>query len=191
MNLSRSNALSNILSTKKLVLTAFMSAFMCILSPLSISLPLTPVPISLGLFAVLICSYLLEPFSAFFCILIYIALGSLGLPVFSGFNGGISRLIGPTGGFLIGFLFTVLISSFFIHKFKANYFIQFTAMILSIIPCYIFGSLWFSFQQRVALGMAVKTCVLPFILIDFIKVIMALISGNLLIKYLNKSGILV
>lgn len=179
------------LSTKKLVFISLMSGLMCILAPVSIHIPLTPVPVSLGLFAVFICSYILEPISAFLCILIYIILGCIGLPVFSGFIGGLNKIAGPTGGFIFGFLFTAFISSFFIHRFKDNYFIHFLAMFFSLIPCYILGAFWFSLQQNVSFENAVKVCIAPFFIMDFLKILAAVFLGNIFINRLKKAGITV
>ena len=101
--------------TKNLIIIALMSAIMCILAPVSIPLFFTPVPISLGVFIIYIISYVLSPIYATLSVFIYILLGLFGLPVFSGYAGGAAKLFGPTGGYIIGYLFSAFIVSFFVR----------------------------------------------------------------------------
>ena len=74
------------MNTKKLVFTALFAAILCILSPISV--PAGPIPVTLSVFALFLTAPVLPPAEAFFAVLVYILLGALGLPVFSGFNGG-------------------------------------------------------------------------------------------------------
>ena len=83
-------------STYAMVVTALMAAVTCILAPLSV--PIGPVPISLTNFAIYLSLYLLDWKKGTLSYLIYLLLGLVGLPVFSGFTGGLAKLAGPTGG---------------------------------------------------------------------------------------------
>ena len=87
-------------STYAMVVTALMAAVTCILAPLSV--PIGPVPISLTNFAIYLSLYLLDWKKGTLSYLIYLLLGLVGLPVFSGFTGGLAKLAGPTGGYIIG-----------------------------------------------------------------------------------------
>ena len=100
--------------TKRLTLIGLSAALLCILGPLSIPLPVSPVPITLTNFAVYIIIYILGMHSGTVSVLIYLCLGAVGLPVFSAFSGGLGKLAGPTGGYLAGFLFLALIQGFLI-----------------------------------------------------------------------------
>ena len=110
--------------TKFLTLTGLMTAVICIVGPLSLPLPASPVPVTLTNFAIYIAVYVLGLKAGTVSCLIYLCLGAAGLPVFSAFSGGIGKLAGPTGGYLIGFLFLALIQGcpyapFFRKKYRS------------------------------------------------------------------------
>ena len=94
--------------TKEITLIALMAAVMCILGPISLAIPISPVPISLGTLAIYLASYLLGMKRGTISCLIYLLIGIVGLPVFTGFTGGIGKVMGPTGGYMIGYIFLVL-----------------------------------------------------------------------------------
>ena len=95
------------ITTKQLTLVGVMTAVTCILGPFSIPLPFSPVPISFTNLAVYLTVYVLGMKFGTISFITYLLLGAVGLPVFSAFTGGIGKLAGPTGGYLIGY------SSFF------------------------------------------------------------------------------
>ena len=103
-------------STYAMVVTALMAAVTCILAPLSV--PIGPVPISLTNFAIYLSLYLLDWKKGTLSYLIYLLLGLVGLPVFSGFTGGLAKLAGPTGGYIIGFIPMAIICGFAFEKFS-------------------------------------------------------------------------
>ena len=131
--------------TRKLTLIGLMSALLCILGPLSIPLPVSPVPITLTNFAVYIIVYILGMRSGTVSVLIYLCLGTAGLPVFSAFSGGLAKLAGPTGGYLAGFLFLALIQGFLMERFPGKNAAAVTGMILG--PCHVL-----SLRHRMACG---------------------------------------
>ncbi len=79
-----------------------LTAVLCILSPIAI--PIGPIPITLGVFAVMLCGVMLDWKQAGAAVLAYLCLGAIGLPVFSGGGSGIGTFAGPTGGYLWSFL---------------------------------------------------------------------------------------
>lgn len=103
--------------TKQMVLIALMTAVTCVLGPLSIPLPFSPVPISLTNFAIFLAIFVLGMKSGTISFIIYLLLGAVGVPVFSSFRGGFQVLAGPTGGYLIGFIFLALIMGFALEHF--------------------------------------------------------------------------
>ncbi len=105
------------LTTHELALIGLMAAVTCILGPLSLPLPFSPVPISFTNLAIYITVFMLGWKKGCFSYLLYLLIGLIGIPVFSGFSAGIGKLGGPTGGYLIGFIFMAAISGFFIEKF--------------------------------------------------------------------------
>ena len=119
---------------------------------------------------------------------IYILLGLCGLPVFSGFSGGIGALIGPTGGFILGFLFIPLIMSAFRRNGKL---LSALSMSVALIACYACGTLWYvvlysDFTASGILG-AITVCVLPFIIPDILKIFIAVILASRLKAILKTS----
>jgi len=169
------------LNTKTITLLALCTAIICILGPLSISIG--PIPLSLGLFAVFLLAYILEKKSVI-CIILYLIIGLIGLPVFSGFSGGAMKLLGLTGGYLLSYPLCAYISALFIKKFD-NYKLHFLGMVLGLIACYMFGTIYFCFVGNAELAYALKVCVIPFIIPDLIKIVLAILIGSQLKKRLK------
>lgn len=175
--------MSKTFSVQKMAIIALMTAVLCILAPISIPVFISPVPISLGVLAIYLTAYVLSPLDATISVIIFILLGTFGLPVFSGYSGGLSKLVGPTGGYIIGFLFTVYISSLFIHMKKGIIF-DVIGMISGLALCYILGTIWFSYQQGKGFIASLLLCVVPFLIGDAVKIIVAVILGTQINKRL-------
>ena len=133
--------------TKKITMIGLMTAVTCILGPLSLPLPFSPVPITLTNFAVFLSIYILGMKYGTISLLIYLALGTIGLPVFSSFSGGLGKLAGPTGGYLFGFIFLALIHGFFMLRFHKKTFASIIGMTLGMIACYLFGTIWLALHM--------------------------------------------
>ena len=176
--------MSKTFSVQKMAIIALMTAVLCILAPISIPIFISPVPVSLGVLAIYLTAYVLSPLDATISVIIFILLGTFGLPVFSGYSGGLSKLVGPTGGYIIGFLFTVYISSLFIHMKKGIIF-DVIGMITGLALCYILGTIWFSYQQGKGFIASLLLCVVPFLIGDAIKIIVAVILGTQINKRLT------
>ena len=176
--------MSKTFSVQKMAIIALMTAVLCILAPISIPIFISPVPISLGVLAIYLTAYVLSPLDATISVIIFILLGTFGLPVFSGYSGGLSKLVGPTGGYIIGFLFTVYISSLFIHM-KKGIIYDVIGMITGLALCYILGTIWFSYQQGKGFIASLLLCVVPFLIGDAIKIIVAVILGTQINKRLT------
>lgn len=156
--------------------TALMAAVLCILGPLA--LPIGPVPISLATFAVLLAAYVIGPIKSAISCLIYLAVGAIGLPVFSGFQGGFAKLAGPTGGYLLGYLFLALIAGYFIQHFNNKTWMHFIGMCLGTAVLYAIGTFWLAHVAGLSFGEAIAAGVLPFIPGDIIKMIVAIVLGR-------------
>ena len=87
-----------------------MSAVIMILSPFSITIPISPVPISLSTLTIYLASYILGSKYAAISTMLYVLLGIIGLPVFTGFTGGVAKVLGPTGGYIISYVFLAIIA---------------------------------------------------------------------------------
>lgn len=163
--------------TYALTVTALMTAVTCILAPLSV--PIGPVPISLTNFVIYLALYLLDWKSETLSYLVYLLLGLAGLPVFSGFTGGIGKLAGPTGGYIIGFIPMAVIAGILIDRFNQRW-IQLAGMIVGTAICYAFGTVWFCFQSGYTVSAALAVCVIPFIPADLFKMVIAMIFGPMI-----------
>ncbi len=159
------------LTTKKMTAYALMSALMCILGPMSIQIG--PIPISFTNLVIYFAAYILGTRGVFWSYSVYFLLGAFGLPVFSGFSGGLSKILGPTGGCLIGFFFTAVLSGMIIKKFPANKIVQIIGIYAATFVTYLLAVLWFAFSQSTSLWYAFSVCVLPFLIVDLSKVIIS------------------
>ena len=169
------------LNTKDIVYIGFFAALIAICS--WISVPMT-VPFTLQTFAVFLSVILLGGKRGTLSVIVYILLGAVGLPVFSGFKGGLGVLLGSTGGYIIGFIASALIMwafEAFIGKKLWTYIIS---MILGLLACYAFGTLWFMFvynngnDSPASFAMILGWCVIPFIIPDIVKIVLALLIGQ-------------
>ena len=168
----------------KMTKIALITAIICIIAPFSI--PIGVVPISFTNFILLLSLYLLSTKESLISYAIYLLIGLIGIPVFSGFTSGPSKLFGPTGGYLIGFIFLILISGICVNKFPNKSILCFFSMIIGSIVVYLFGSLWLAYQAKLTLLAAVATGVLPFVLGDLIKIILVLLIGPILKKQIGR-----
>lgn len=176
------------ITTYQLAVTALMAAVMCILGPLVI--PIGPVPISLTNLAVYFAVILLGTKFGTLSFVLYLIIGTIGLPVFSGYAGGFAKLAGPTGGYLIGFIFMALIEGAFIYFFKGKTVFTIIGMVLGTVVCYAFGTAWFCVIMKTGVISALSLCVFPFLIGDAAKIAAAVIFGGLLRKRLIKAGLI-
>ena len=175
--------MKSILSTKNLSLMALMSALLCLLAPISI--PIGPVPITLSIFIIYIISYILDANSALISVFIYLIIGIVGLPVFAGYKSGLGVILGPSGGYLISYLVVVYISSYYNNKYYYNKILQLLFMFITLILCYVCGTIWFSIFKKMTFIESLFICVFPFIITDVIKIIAACMLGNEIRKRLR------
>ena len=144
----------------------------------------TTIPFTLQTFAVFLTVSLLGGWRANVAVLVYILLGALGAPVFASFKGGIGALMGPTGGYIFGFLFIAGVMWLMESIAKKAHWFRALSMLIGIILCYTFGTLWFmnvyvkEDGSHLGLTAVLGICVLPFILPDIIKLLLALIISN-------------
>jgi len=166
-----------------------MTAITCIIGPLSI--PIGLVPISLTNLIILITVIILGWKMGTISCLIYLLIGYVGMPVFSGFTSGPHRLLGPTGGYLIGFIFLAIISGIFVDNFRGKIYMYIIGMILGTVVLYVFGTVWFAYQQHMSIQAAVAICVFPYIPFDIAKIVCAVIIGPIIRKQLFRAQIII
>lgn len=161
--------------TREMALMGVMTAVISILGPLSI--PIGIVPISLQNFAIYIAFYALGMKRGTISTLTYILLGAVGLPVFAGYSAGFSKLFGPTGGYLIGFVFMAIIAGYFIDSYSDKWYMCFLGMVLGTAVCYGFGTAWLAYQANMSAGAALAAGVIPFMPGDLLKIVISTAIG--------------
>ena len=162
-------------STVGLAYIALMAALITICS--WISVPFT-VPFTLQTFGIFIAVGILGSRRGTLSVAVYIALGAVGIPVFSGFRGGIGVLFGATGGYILGFLPAAALAGWLISRMGRSIPRMALCMAAGLILCYIFGTAWFMLvYTRTSGGIGITTalslCVFPFILPDAVKITLA------------------
>lgn len=176
--------------TKSLILTALCTALICVCTVISIPFA---IPFTLQTFAVFFALCLLGGKKGLVSILLYIALGAVGLPVFSGFRGGIGVLFQTTGGYIVGFVFIALTYILFTKIVGEKTWVKAVALWVGMMICYLFGTLWYvllNMRNGSPVGMiaAFLTCVLPFILPDAAKLALAMVISGRIKKITEKKG---
>ncbi|MDE5973732.1 MAG: biotin transporter BioY [Eubacterium sp.] len=149
-----------------------------------ISIPMT-VSFTLQTCAVCLTAGLLGWKRGTLTVIIYILLGMIGLPVFTGFKSGIAAVTGPTGGYIVGFIFTALIVGFAADKLGKKLWMNVIFMAIGILVCYLFGTIWFMIAYKVTFASALTTCVVPFLIPDAVKIAVAAILVNRLKKFVK------
>lgn len=173
---------------RQVAAAALMTAVFCILGPWS--LPIGPVPISLATLGVCLSAYLLGWRLAGLSCAAYLLLGLAGVTVFTGFTGGLWKLAGPTGGYLIGMLPMVLICAVAAEKSARRALPCALGMAVGTAVNYCFGTAWFCVQMQCGVLYALGVCVAPFVLFDAIKISLALLLGAPLYRRLRQAGYL-
>ncbi|HFI0114769.1 TPA: biotin transporter BioY [Streptococcus suis] len=154
-------------STKSLVYIAIGTAIIAALSQISLSIG--PVPFTLQTLSIGLISCLYTPKEALSSIALYLTLGAIGLPIFAGFSGGFAALVGPTAGFLWGFLVYVAITSA-LTKLDSSPVTVFLACLLGTAVCFLIGLLVFKFVSGASWSDTLAWTGLPFILPDLAKI---------------------
>ncbi len=138
-------------------------------------IPVGAVPVSLSLLPVLLCGVFLQPRDALLTMAVYLLLGLAGVPVFSGLAGGPAKLLGPTGGYLLGYLPCVGLIALLTRRRPERLLPQALGMVLGVLACYLLGTAWFTVSTGTGWGAALSVCVLPFLPFDAGKIALALL----------------
>ena len=161
-----------------MALCGLFAALMAICSLISIPLGFTPVPVNLATLGVFLAGGLLGKKYGTISIAVYVLLGAVGVPVFAGFRGGLSVLVGPTGGYIIGYIaaaFLVgLLTELLVPKAGRSagreILACIIAMIIGLFACYLLGTLWFMISTHTGVWAALVSCVFPFLPGDALKI---------------------
>lgn len=151
-----------------------------------ISIP-TAIPFSLQTFAVFLAVAVLGGKRGTLAVAVYVLLGAVGVPVFAEFTGGIGIILRSTGGYIIGFIFSALMMWLMESLLGRKLWVQAVSMVLGLLACYAVGTAWFMFVYMrdtgaVGLSTVLGWCVIPFLIPDAVKIVLALTLSNTLKK---------
>ena len=166
------------MQTRQLAATALMAALLALCAWLTIP---TVVPFTMQTFGIFLAVGVLGGKRGSLAVLVYLLMGIVGLPVFSGFTGGIGCLAGATGGYIVGFLLSALVvwAVEALTRSRKTW-VLVLGMVLGLLTCYAFGTAWFMyFYARstgpIGLATALGWCVFPYVVPDLVKIALALI----------------
>lgn len=180
------------MSVKRIVLISLMTVLLCVCS--WITIPYT-VPFTMQTFGVFCILLLIGGIDGTISILLYIVLGMIGVPVFSGFQGGIGHLFGPTGGYILGFIITGIIYIIFelltrkMPDNKKKTTLALITLVIGLFCCYSIGTIWFYVVTKstsYSIWGILMLCVIPYIIPDLIKLGLAIFISLKLKKIINK-----
>ncbi|MGE7916649.1 biotin transporter BioY [Lysinibacillus xylanilyticus] len=177
-------------STYNYVLAAFGAAIIAVLAQVSIPLPFSPVPITGQTLAVGLIVTILGTRLGTFSVLIYILLGAVGLPVFSGMSGGFAILVGPTGGYIVGFLVTAVIMGLYLDKFGITFFHAIIANLIGMVVTLAFGTAWLKVAADLSWTAAFMGGVAPFIVVGILKAVLAAWVGVIVRRRLESAHLI-
>jgi biotin transport system substrate-specific component len=158
----------------KVVLTVAATGLMAVCAHISLPLPFTLVPLTLQTFAVILIGMVLGPVAGFSSMVLYLAEGAAGLPVFSPHGpGGVAQLIGPTAGFLFSYPLVAALAGFFSRKLRltnSNFRNAILAGTVASVPLFLMGAAWLAHFSHLSAGAAWHLGAAPFIPGEIVKV---------------------
>ncbi len=180
-------AINNV-STRAMALIGVMTAVICVLAPLSIPIPVSPVPLSLATLAVMLAGCLLGPRRGAVSVILYLLIGICGIPVFSAYGAGIGKVLGPTGGYLIGYLPLVIMTGL-AFRFFDNRILQGLFTVAATAVLYLLGTAWLALSAHLTFSQALLMGVIPYIPGDLVKIIIVVLVGPVIRDRLMKAGL--
>lgn len=180
------------LSVQDMCMIGMSTAIIAIMAQISIPIGLRGVPMTMQTFAIILAAIVLGAKNSAIASLVYVLLGAVGVPVFANLSGGYDKVIGPTGGFLMSFPIMALLIGLGMDIHTKNKTMSVIAMVIGIVAGavvnYIAGILWFCFAMKSSFLVGFEACVLPFILTDIGKAILAVIIGLPVRKVVRKAA---
>lgn len=180
-------------NTLRTTRVAIMAAVTMVSAQISLPLPFSPVPLVLSNMAAVIAGILLGPRDGVICMLVYLALGTAGLPVFAGFHGGLGVLVGPTGGYLIGFVLGAWTAGMIFRAATRNEssirWGAFWAAVFGLIVIYFPGLFWLHYVLHLDPWKTLILGFFPFVVGDALKSLaIALVSPRIIHAMSQRSG---
>jgi biotin transport system substrate-specific component len=150
------------------------TALVAVCAHISVPLGITPIPVTMQTFAVLLLGLLFSPGAAFACLALYLMEGALGLPVFSPHGmGGMAQLLGPTGGYLLSYPFAAALASVLYRRGRRSFMAALAASGLASMVILAAGSIWLGLLTHLKFSVVFAQSIAPFLLGDAVKVLAA------------------
>ncbi|GAV24869.1 hypothetical protein ciss_08020 [Carboxydothermus islandicus] len=175
------------MTIRTVIYAALLAAVTAVLAQIAIPLP-GGVPFTLQVFAVFLGIFLLGK-KSFWGMVTYLLLGAVGLPVFAQARGGIGVILGPTGGYLLGFALSGLIAGYIVEFTNFNLRGKILAVVVSLLIIYSLGTIQLAYVLKLPLSKAIAVGVTPFIPWDILKGAIALLLATHLQKALSTAGV--
>ena len=163
------------LSIKELTLVGMCAALMAIFSQLSIPLPFTSVPVTLQVFGIVVLAVIVGAKIGTLSLIIFVIIGAIGLPVFANFSGGFGVIVGPTGGYIIGFIIMAFLIGY--ASSKQNKILLFIASYIAATIDLLLGTIYLKIVTGMSMQGALIAGLYPFIIKDFIIIAIAVLIG--------------
>lgn len=170
--------------SQKIVMTGMCAALLAVLSQISIPLP-TGVPVTLQTFAVALCGYILGPGLGALSVLVYLAIGAVGLPVFAGFSGGFGAFMGMAGGFLWGFLAMAFLCG--LGARQGSRLIAIALGVAGLAACHVCGVAQFALLTSSTPLQAAIAVSLPYLVKDVLSVVLAYLAALAVVMSLKRA----
>ena len=162
-----------------LIYIAMFTAIITVSAQIAIT---TAIPFTLQTLGVFVTGAMLGWKRGSISVCIYILLALVGVPVLAGFSGGIDKVVGITGGYLFGFIFTTLIVGIMTDLLGKKLWVLVSSMVFGLAVCYLFGTVWFCIVSKTPFLDSLMICVVPYLLFDVLKIVVATVLVNRLDK---------
>lgn len=170
------------MSVRNITMIGLFAAVLCVLSPWAVNIG--PIPLTFATFGVYLIGAVLGGGYGTLAVFVYLLVGAAGVPVFSGFSGGLHKIVGVTGGYLLGYIPCVFVTGKLISVLKNKVWWYSAAMVMGTAVLYLFGTVWYIWQTGNSVLSALLLCVVPFLPGDIVKIMAASALGYELKKRL-------
>jgi len=170
-------------SVRDMVFTALFAAVLCAVAPFSVTIG--PIPLSFATLIIYIAAGAAGLKYSVLAVALYVFLGAIGVPVFSNFEGGFHKIIGLSGGFIIGYIPCAFASGLTVEVSRGKIWAYAVGMVIGTILLYTCGTIWYMMQSGNPLAVSLAYCVTPFLIGDMIKIALACVVAPQLRKALR------
>jgi len=154
-----------------MILAALFTAIICAVAPFSLAIG--PIPLTFATLVIYLVAGVLGWKYGVLSVILYVLMGAIGLPVFTNFEGGFHKIAGVTGGYIIGYIPCVLATGLITEAFKKKLWAYVFGMLIGTILLYTCGTAWFMLQTGSTLAVSLALCVIPFLIGDTLKMLIA------------------